>query len=474
MYIVYPVSYEIVDAMRSVSRQVWMIPPLDGTFNWNTNTCACHVDIDTGSSSLPECIGACSCYSCNLVGFDFHYEGYTLSFDGVECDCTPHVPDEEDDGPYAASASVSFSKSAVIFEDEYMNTPTESVPRRSTSTILTCTAHGGPNGGRATFTLANAEKLGRIAGVDLPIQIDVAAGHKVSFNIVYEGVEASGAENDIVAAAQFVDNEEGDLGGVEDALTVVEVELRAVEDAPDNPCQNRHVFGVSEAVDYKLYPVSVSSDMQMDIVDAVFWVESKRFYCPWIGGRYDIVYNYKGSRFESTMTVYNPVVVCREVQWDGITGTIGSAGQIGMKLWLGVGPSTVSFDGIFMVEIPDDIVRAHHGYFNSTDFNRTGYLSHTVGAGAGKWLQVHGDEWCVDEAKRQTVYPEPWSNGWKEWNIPVGWGDGLKNLKGEISPMPTKQRFTISEDGSSSVEKYGNKIERRIDNRVYLNGVLQN
>lgn len=127
-----------------------------------------------------------------------------------------------------------------------------------------------------------------------------------------------------------------------------------------------------------------------------------------------------------------------------------------------------------MVEIPDDIVRAHHGYFNSTDFNRTGYLSHTVGAGAGKWLQVHGDEWCVDEAKRQTVYPEPWSNGWKEWNIPVGWGDGLKNLKGEISPMPTKQRFTISEDGSSSVEKYGNKIERRIDNRVYLNGVLQN
>jgi hypothetical protein len=53
-------------------------------------------------------------------------------------------------------------------------------------------------------------------------------------------------------------------------------------------------------------------------------------------------------------------------------------------------------------------------------------------------------------------------------------GDGLKNLKGEISPMPTKQRFTISEDGSSSVEKYGNKIERRIDNRVYLNGVLQN
>ena len=30
--------------------------------------------------------------------------------------------------------------------------------------------------------------------------------------------------------------------------------------------------------------------------------------------------------------------------------------------------------------------------------------------------------------------------------------------------MPTKQRFTIGVDGSASVEKYGNKIERHINN----------
>jgi hypothetical protein len=384
------------------------------------------------------------------------------------------VPDEEDDGPYAASASVSFSKKAIIFEDAYENKPGESVPKKSNQSVLSCVAHGGPNGGRAVFTLANAEKLVRLSGVELPIEVDVPAGHKVAFDIVYEGGEASGSESDVVATAQFIDNEDGDLGSVEDELTVVEVELEAAEDAPDNPCQNRHIFGVSEAVNYRLYPASVSSDMQMDIEDAVFWVESKRFYCPWIGGRYDIEYNYKGAKFESIITVYNPIVICKEVQWDGIEGTVGSAGQVGMKLWLGVGPSTVSFDGIFMVEIPDDVIRAHEGYFCSPDFNRTGYLSHSADAGAGKWLQVHGGDWCVDEARRQRVYPEPWSEGWKEWNIPVGWGDGFKNLKGEISPMPTKQRFTIGVDGSASVEKYGNKIERHVNNKVYLNGVLQN
>ena len=45
--------------------------------------------------------------------------------------------------------------------------------------------------------------------------------------------------------------------------------------------------------------------------------------------------------------------------------------------------------------------------------------------------------------------------------LTVGWGDGFKNLKGEISPMPTKQRFTIGVDGSASVEKYGSTAWNR-------------
>ena len=53
MTIVYPVSYEIVDNARSLARQVKLTPPLVGTFNWYTNTCACHVDIYTDSSYLP-------------------------------------------------------------------------------------------------------------------------------------------------------------------------------------------------------------------------------------------------------------------------------------------------------------------------------------------------------------------------------------------------------------------------------------
>jgi hypothetical protein len=53
-----------------------------------------------------------------------------------------------------------------------------------------------------------------------------------------------------------------------------------------------------------------------------------------------------------------------------------------------------------------------------------------------------------------------------------GWAHVLGNIKGQIYPVPTKQRFTIATDGSATVEKYGNIIERQINNNVYLNGVL--
>jgi hypothetical protein len=143
-----------------------------------------------------------------------------------------------------------------------------------------------------------------------------------------------------------------------------------------------------------------------------------------------------------------------------------------MLLWLYIEPSKVSFDGIFMLEIPCDIEGPHSGYFNNGNLDKVGFLSHSVSAGAGKWIQVHGDEWAVDYAGRRTAYPKPWEEGCKEWDIPIGWGDVLGNIKGQIYPVPTKQRFTIATDGSATVEKYGNIIERQINNNVYLNGVL--
>ena len=68
----------------------------------------------------------------------------------------------------------------------------------------------------------------------------------------------------------------------------------------------------------------------------------------------------------------------------------------------------------------------------------------------------------------------PWSSGWKVWSIPVGWGDGLLQLRGQVLPAPTTQRFEIDGNGVMSIRKYGHEIIRAPDNRVWVDGVQRN
>ena len=473
MTIVYPVSYEIVDNARSVSRQVRMVPPLVGTFNWYTNTCACHADIDTDSFYLPECFGACVCYSCSPTGFDFHYEGYTLSFDGVECGCSPHVPDEEDDGPYAASASVSFSKKAIIFEDAYENKPGESVPKKSKQAVLSCVAHGGPNGGRAVFTLANAEKLVRISGVELPIEVDVPAGHKVAFDIVYEGGEASGIENDVVATAQFIDNEEGDLGSMEDELTVVEVELRVVKTAVGNPDGNRHTYAIAEDIQYIHKPQSaqVVWSFPSSFIERVCGV----VMCPWSidGLTGDITASIAGVKHIFDYVVMEPQIeVCNprvNAVLSDVNPVIGEAGHLLLYLDLYVKPFYVSFEELEICESPDDSQSGpHYGYFD--DRTKGGNWSHTAADGAGAWNIVQSSGYyATDKAGRRSKYEEPWTYGWKEWDIPMEWGIcGL--AKGRFKINPTTQKFVLYNDGTFEIIKFGHKAVRDVGGLMWRNG----
>ena len=62
-------------------------------------------------------------------------------------------------------SGASFSKSAVIFEDRYENTPGVWVERQSTQTELHCVAHGGPNGGHVRLEIVGEEKLQRVSGI---------------------------------------------------------------------------------------------------------------------------------------------------------------------------------------------------------------------------------------------------------------------------------------------------------------------
>ena len=187
----------------------------------------------------------------------------------------------------------------------------------------------------------------------------------------------------------------------------------------------------------------------------------------------DIIMSTQDAMYRTAIQVVEPRIVCREAIWNGVLGTVGCAGQLQMNLFLYVMPTNVSFDGIFLVEIPVDEPCRRDGYFRGTDTNKVGALSHNVDAGAGRWLQVHGSEWTMDAVGRRTAYPPPWSDGWKEWDIPVGWGDALHVLKGRFVPDPTSQLFTLDAEGTASIIKYGHVIERRTNNVVYVDGVLQ-
>ena len=130
--------------------------------------------------------------------------------DGWQNDDDPDpYESEEDDGPHAAGASVTFSAAAVIFESAYTNMPGEVVARRSTRTTLTCVAHGGETGGTASFSIVNGDKLVTCAGGSLPVTRFVPPRQKLEFEIEYEGLLPSDALGDIVARADFTERETG-------------------------------------------------------------------------------------------------------------------------------------------------------------------------------------------------------------------------------------------------------------------------
>ena len=321
----------------------------------------------------------------------------------------------------------------------------------------------------------NDSQLVSCSGGSLPVTRFVPPLQKVEFEIVYEGKLPSSSEDDIIAKADFTERGTGTRHSTQrDWLTSVKVELEAVDVAHDNPCQNRHVMGVHEWVNYRHYPTSVSCGFEIVGADSDLIVSSTQFFCPWTGGTYWLRFRALEQEFETGIDVYEPEVICREV-WHNPIGVIGQAGLLDMRLALYVEPTYVSFKDLNMVEVPDEGPCPHDGYFSSGDLAKTGALSHTQGAGAGVWSVVRSDtSWVADEASRRTSYPQPWTQGTKVWHIPVGWGDYNGNLKGLISPNPTTQTFVIDPTGLSSIRKYGHEIRRAINNNVWLDGVLQN
>ena len=445
---------------------------LGGVFLWPSAQCSCSIN-GSGDTFTWNCPMNCTCCGCNVEG-QYSYEGYWLPATSCLCGCYYDGTGpkwEPSSAPLAASVSASFSKSAVIFEDAYENEPGRWVGKNSTRTRLNIVANGGPNGGTLSVTSANIGKLSRISGPDLPLApVAVPAETQVSYAIVYEGATASAVASDIAVRATMTENLTGDIVSNECNSTSVKIELEADQMAIQGGCTNRHVFGVDEKVNTHVWPVNTIIEWR-DEVDIDVCLDGRSFYCPWTGGLYSPVIECDMVQFSTSITVVEPQVVCSAAEWDGVVGTNGVAGNIRMNLHLCIEPRYVSFEGLYMEEIPDNVEREHSGYFN--DPIKGGAWSHTEAAGAGVWEPVRGQGYWTTDHPKVSEYVPPWTKGSKVWCIPVGWGQpGV--LKGRIMPDPTTQRFEITEAGVVTIEKYQHVIMRDTANGVWLDGEREN
>ena len=466
---------------------------LGGAFVW-TNSC-CSIT-GNGNEFWYAHSGKCTCNGCYAAGA-YQYEGYSLPCLGGYCDCPNHNDEslhpQVDDGPYAEGITVGFSAPAVIFEDAYNNNPTSTVPRRSTQTTLSCLVHGGAYGGTANFGVVNASKIDPVEG-NVPVSIFIPPMQKLEFSVKYEGSEPSASADDIVATGTFTPRNGGTALTDSDTLTSIRLTMTAVYEAPENPCTNRHVYGVGEKVRFKVEPVVSSANLRVVKADSgdnvtdydTFGYEREIavsgddvYQCPATDTIPDVTLRYKGVEYRPSMSVIEPQSV--EVSSVSREGSF-SLGDVCMGLLVArvhVRPFDVSFSGVQIYEVPCTNAIPPTGYFASTNYQ--GMLTHVYPNAGYLHIPDRENYWATDRAGRSEPY-ENWSAGMLTWKIPIGW---RRIRRGDETLMAThqidyalydndnsrplfiggredaySQTFKIESNGTSSIRKFGYKLER--------------
>ena len=527
--ILWPISFAFAETINdptasgSASRRYTVaVQPYDpgGLFSWDVPG-GCHCITYIGSHPVYSCSAECTCGGNCLVSGLFLFEGIMLPVAGGECRCgftdteRPAMPQEE--GP---CVSVSFSDSAVIYEDSYQESPGVWKPKRSTRTWLTVYANGGPDGGMLTLSSQNIDKLSVVEGesFSLPSTLNLASDETYSAQYLFEGELPSATLNDIQVSGSMLPNGATDAIQSSATLTSVKVELEAVYAAPENPCASRHTYGVGELVAINVIPtvqeVSLTvvrgATSETNLVYDSFGtglatsgLSISMYRCPIVGtSRPNLTIGLLNAGYRPIMTVIEPQsVVCRSAE---LCDTIdlpfvclqpGLAGGVLLKTVNYVGPMNVSFQGIMVAEIPCHDVIQPSGYFATTNYD--GMLSHTSAAGAGKAFRVKGGNyWASDVAGRGLAYAN-WSEGRMEWNVPIGWlrmteiEQNSYNPEMRLAAVPDyeqcanaesrpllidgrvaayKQVFSIGSDGTFTIEKHGHRLSRNLSCVITLDG----
>jgi len=417
-----------------------------------------------------DCNGTCGCGGCSTGDITYEVGGFQMSYGGFFCCCPDDDDDDDDDddpddgdpddSQSGASVSMSFSTDTIVFEDGYANNANEFVQRRSADTELTCEVYGGDNGGQYTFMLYDGGRLVKKSGSNIPRSGTVSAGELFRIKIKYEAQGASGSANDISAVGTFTENGTGTAIFSEAELTAVKVEIRPVVEREGSP--NRHRMGVRERFQVITRPSSVQCSVQC----AQDWTMTNsspiECQCPIRAGANGIELNIAGETYTPNLTVVEPDGIVCSRGWDRCTSEC-----VAMELEPFVTPLDVSFQEIAMMEVPTTTV-GPSGYFTNEVFSSVWY--HTSFRGAGVWHNIQsGNYFFKDEPAFAETCPQPFFDGTIDWEIVLGWNE--RDSLPIASPVATSathyhQVFTIDEQGSIRIDKFGQWIQQFADGAV--------
>ncbi len=478
--------------------------PMRGGFGGDCDCVQC-----SGYSALFSCSSTCTCsrgcrargtYLCELAGFPLEGGECRCGFDDPPSDEYPNPPGPND-GP---SLTISFSNSAIIFEDAHADQPGVTVPRRSNRVRLTVDAYGGPDGGTLSLSEQNIGKLVAVGGggVPLPLSRQLAGGEAYYATCLYEGMAASGEANDVVVSGTLTPSAPYNPLSDESSLTVVKVELEAEYTARDNPCQNRHTYGVGERVKFNVTPAlsaiklrALKADITDDATpydtfgsDSYFHgvydadaSQMRTYICPATGTRPDISVTLAGTEYKPVMTIVEPSEVVSPTasgSWDVGFGHVGFGC---LRVANYIGPFHVSFEGVKVGEIPCYDAIPPTGFFASPNY--TGRLTHDADACSGRQYKIKaGNYWRHDDAGSDSTI-DNWSAGTLVWKIPIGW-TRLQNEEDtniarivncdyeryrDANSRPLliggrtdayTQTFSIDASGTTTLEKFGWRMTR--------------
>ena len=464
--VVWPVYVDFGPRMRSgggVGAIIWPARAAGGNFSWPDNFCCYSFAAD--ATPIFDCDGTCGCGGCYTGDIVYEIGGHSMSYGGIHCGCS-HEGDPEpggDDPPETPSGphvSVLFSKETIVFEDEYTNSVSDVVARRSTDSELTCEVYGGTNGGHYAFALYDDGRLAKKSGSNLPRSGMVAAGETFLIKIKYEAQSASDDVGDISAIGTFTENGTGASLSSDATLTAAKVAIRPIVEREG--CEYRHRMGVREFFHVIIQPSSVLCSVQC----AQDWTMTNSIpitcQCPILAGSNGIELNIVGEAYTPSLTVVEPAGIVCPRGWDK-----SAQGYVAMELEPFVTPLDVSFQGIAMMEVPTTTI-GPSGYFTNEIFSSIWY--HTEARGAGEWHNIFPDNYFfADTASFAETCPPPFSDGTIDWEIVLGWNerDSPTNAL-PIATIPTHyhQVFTIDEQGGIRIDKFGQWLKQFADGSV--------